>query len=101
MLLNDEHERPAPPLDWHWSRLRCSFEFALCGVFAKLAFRHAQFYETVCRYERLFFQGVERKFLSGGHQTGCHARLVQRAPAKRKDQKQIQTNAQGERKRKM
>src|SRR5882762_8766 len=43
MLLNDEHERPAPPFDRHGSRLRCSFEFALGGVFAKLAFRHAQF----------------------------------------------------------
>src|SRR5437867_9986935 len=42
MLLNDEHERPAPPLDWHGSRLRCSFEFALGGVFAELVFGHGE-----------------------------------------------------------
>src|SRR6202165_5074130 len=42
MLLNDEHERPAPPLDWHGSRLRCSFEFALGGIFAELVFGHGE-----------------------------------------------------------
>jgi len=37
MLLNDEHERPRRP---RLARVpaRCSFEFALGGVFAKLAF---------------------------------------------------------------
>src|SRR5439155_6480401 len=42
MLLNDEHERPTPPLDWHGSRLRCSFESALGGVFAELVFDHGE-----------------------------------------------------------